>query len=89
MKTRVTAVAAAVLLIATAPVASALAFSAPAPIAGTAPVTTFGPEVTGSLGVHDDRKFTRCPMSSAAEGNANQQHFPVKQYGQVAGGARC
>ncbi|WP_342150314.1 hypothetical protein [Methylorubrum sp. SB2] len=30
-----------------------------------------------------------CPQSSAAEGNANQQHFPVKQYGQTSGGYRC
>ncbi|MCJ2081367.1 hypothetical protein [Methylobacterium sp. J-090] len=30
-----------------------------------------------------------CPMSSAAEGNANQQTRPVMQYGQTAGGSRC
>jgi hypothetical protein len=30
-----------------------------------------------------------CPMSSAAEGNANQQNFPVQQYGQTSGGNRC
>jgi len=30
-----------------------------------------------------------CPMSSAAEGNANQQNFPVMQYGQTSGGNRC
>lgn len=30
-----------------------------------------------------------CPMNSASEGNANQQNFPVKQYGQTAGGNRC
>jgi hypothetical protein len=28
-------------------------------------------------------------MSSAAEGNANQQNFPVMQYGQTSGGNRC
>ncbi|SFK67553.1 hypothetical protein [Methylorubrum salsuginis] len=89
MKTRVAAVVAAVMLGATAPVSSALAFSAAAPVERTAPVTRFAPEVTGSLGVHDDPKFTRCPTSSAAEGNANQQHFPVKQYGQTSGGTRC
>ena len=89
MKTRVAAAVAAVLLGATAPVSSALAFSTFAPIDRNVPVSTFGPEVTGSLGVHDDPKFTRCPMSSAAEGNANQQHFPVKQYGQTSGGTRC
>ncbi|KQP11205.1 MAG: hypothetical protein Q7T93_17320 [Methylobacterium sp.] len=30
-----------------------------------------------------------CPMSSAAEGNADQQSRPVMQYGQTAGGNRC
>lgn len=30
-----------------------------------------------------------CPMSSAKEGNAEQQNFPVKQYGQTSGGYRC
>ena len=89
MKTRVAAAVAAVMLGATAPVSSASAFSAFAPMERSAPVTTFHPEVTGSLGVHDDRTFARCPMSSAAEGNANQQNFPVKQYGQTAGGTRC
>ncbi|GAB6842915.1 hypothetical protein HNR00_003159 [Methylorubrum rhodinum] len=89
MKTRVAAVVAAVMLGATAPVSSALAFSALPPMERNVPVTTYAPEVMGSLGVHDDRKFTRCPVSSAAEGNANQQNFPVKQYGQTSGGTRC
>ncbi|GJD36379.1 hypothetical protein [Methylobacterium aerolatum] len=30
-----------------------------------------------------------CRRSSAQEGNAEQQHFPVQQYGQVSGGHRC
>jgi hypothetical protein len=30
-----------------------------------------------------------CRRSSAQEGNADQQHFPVQQYGQVSGGYRC
>ncbi|KZC00876.1 hypothetical protein [Methylobacterium radiotolerans] len=30
-----------------------------------------------------------CRRSSAQEGNADQQHFPVKQYGQTSGGYRC
>ncbi|MCJ2070933.1 hypothetical protein MKK75_19420 [Methylobacterium sp. J-030] len=49
------------------------------------------PETTGSLGlgVHDMPFYDGCPMSSAAEGNANQQTRPVKQYGQTAGGYRC
>ena len=41
------------------------------------------------LGVHDSPFYAACPMSSAAEGNANQQNFPVKQYGQTTGGYRC
>ncbi|MCJ2085277.1 hypothetical protein MKK88_04605 [Methylobacterium sp. E-005] len=53
--------------------------------------TTDVPETTGSLGlgVHDTPFYEGCPMSSAAEGNANQQTRPVKQYGQTAGGNRC
>lgn len=30
-----------------------------------------------------------CRRSSAQEGNADQQHFPVQQYGQTSGGYRC
>jgi len=30
-----------------------------------------------------------CRRSSAQEGNANQQNFPVQQYGQTSGGYRC
>lgn len=89
MKTRVAAVVAAVILGVSAPVSSALAFSRHAPAEQVVPVAPYEPEVTGSLGVHDSRSFTRCPMSSAAEGNANQQNFPVKQYGQTTGGNRC
>ena len=44
---------------------------------------------TGYLGVHDGPFYERCAMSSAAEGNANQQTRPVKQYGQTSGGYRC
>jgi hypothetical protein len=48
-------------------------------------------ETTGALGlgVHDAPIYDRCPMSSAAEGNADQQTRPVKQYGQTTGGYRC
>lgn len=53
--------------------------------------STYAPETTGSLGlgVHDAPFYEGCPMSSAAEGNANQQTRPVKQYGQTTGGNRC
>ena len=83
MKTRIAAAVAAVLLGA-APVTSALAYSEfsarPVPMASgwNAP-----------LGVHDSPFYGACPMSSASEGNANQQNFPVKQYGQTSGGQRC
>lgn len=84
MKLRVAAAVAAVMFGVTAPVSSALAFNPFENATAPSDVT-----VTGSLGVHDYPEHTACPMSSAAEGNANQQNFPVKQYGQTAGGTRC
>ena len=86
MKTRIAAVVALVML-GTVPISSAMA-------ANTA-WTNYGSrdvEATGSffgLGVHDHPNYDACPRSSAAEGNANQQTRPVKQYGQVSGGPRC
>ncbi|MBD8905900.1 hypothetical protein [Methylorubrum zatmanii] len=84
MKMRVSAAVIAAMLGVTAPVSSAMAFNPYASSAVPSDVT-----VTGSLGVHDHPEHTACPMSSAAEGNANQQNFPVKQYGQTSGGTRC
>lgn len=50
-------------------------------------------QTTGSIGVHDSPFYEShpgyCAPSSAAEGNANQQTRPVKQYGQTTGGDRC
>ena len=90
MKTRIAATIAA-LVLGVAPISSAMAYDRPA-WAGSTPYEV---ETTGSLGApagrlfgHDNNPAT-CPMSSAAEGNANQQNFPVKQYGQTAGGNRC
>ncbi|KQQ12161.1 hypothetical protein ASF53_16030 [Methylobacterium sp. Leaf123] len=83
MKTRIAAAVAAVVL-GVAPVTSALAFSESH--ARSAPMASGW---TGSLGVHDGPNYTACPMNSASEGNANQQNFPVKQYGQTTGGNRC
>ena len=56
--------------------------------------TGFAPydvEATHALGfgVHDGPYYEGCPMSSAAEGNANQQTRPVMQYGQTSGGSAC
>jgi hypothetical protein len=84
MKTRVAAVVAAVIIGVTAPASSVMAFDPNA-----RPTTPSDVSFTGSLGVHDSAAHTACPMSSAAEGNANQQNFPVKQYGQTSGGTRC
>ncbi|MCJ2065903.1 hypothetical protein MKK63_24810 [Methylobacterium sp. J-088] len=90
MKTRMAATIA-VLVLAVAPISSAMAYDRPA-WAGS---TSDDVETTGALGApagslfgYDNNPAT-CPMSSAAEGNANQQNFPVKQYGQTAGGNRC
>ncbi|MGX7708832.1 hypothetical protein [Methylobacterium sp. Gmos1] len=87
MKTRIAAVVTAIVLGA-APISSAMAFSPNAPVN---PFRTQDVETTGSIGSANDSVpfYGSCPMSSAAEGNAKQQNFPVKQYGQTAGGYRC
>ncbi|GJD49733.1 hypothetical protein OPKNFCMD_2466 [Methylobacterium crusticola] len=85
MKTCIAAVVTA-LVVGAAPIPSAMAFSAGSL---SAPSWSRDVETTGSLGVHDTPFYEACPMSSAAEGNANQQTRPVKQYGQTSGGYRC
>jgi len=86
MKTRIAAIAAA-LVLGVAPISSAMAFER------TGRYTAFTPsevETTGSVfAAPNARSPFSCPMSSAAEGNANQQNFPVQQYGQTSGGNRC
>lgn len=87
MKTRVAAAVTAFLL-GVAPISSVMAFDRPT----WSGLTPYEVETTGSLNVFGgryDRNPATCPMSSAAEGNANQQNFPVKQYGQTTGGNRC
>ncbi|MHB2208707.1 hypothetical protein [Methylobacterium sp. CM6257] len=86
MKSRLAA-ALTVLVLGGAPLSSAMAANETR-WTGFAPYT---PETTGALGLgaHDAPFYEGCPMSSAAEGNANQQTRPVKQYGQTAGGYRC
>ncbi len=83
MKTRIAATLAA-LVIAAASAAPAVAY--PSDI-------RYEPRFTGSIGVHDSPFYEAhpgvCAPSSAAEGNANQQTRPVKQYGQTSGGNRC
>ncbi|RVU19680.1 hypothetical protein [Methylobacterium oryzihabitans] len=85
MKVKLAAVIAA-LVLGTAPISTAMAFDGRA---FWQPRTVYDVETTGSLGVHDGPVYEVCPMSSAAEGNANQQTRPVKQYGQTTGGNRC
>ncbi|KAB1069956.1 hypothetical protein [Methylobacterium planeticum] len=89
MKTRITAVAAA-LVLGMASISSAMAAPRSSVWTGFAP---YDVETTGSFEAPFTGTYGRnpatCPMSSAAEGNANQQNFPVKQYGQTAGGNRC
>lgn len=89
MKTRVAAAVAALMLGVAAPASSALAFPYDAPRGHYTDFASEGVETTGSIGFYGSRNPATCPMSSAAEGNANQQNFPVKQYGQTAGGNRC
>lgn len=84
MKHRIAAAVAALAIGIAAPASSAMAY----PFA-----RDNGPIYTGSIGVHDLPYYEAhpgyCAPSSAAEGNANQQTRPVKQYGQTTGGNRC
>ncbi|KMO38374.1 hypothetical protein VQ03_17560 [Methylobacterium tarhaniae] len=88
MKTRI-ATALTALALGVAPLSSAMAFGA------NSPASPFWPrdvETTGSVGGRANTSvpfYGSCPMSSASEGNAKQQNFPVKQYGQTSGGYRC
>jgi hypothetical protein len=86
MKTRIAALATA-LVLGVAPISSAMAYDSPSRYTAFSP---YDVETTGS--VNDVRRlpaYLGCPMSSAAEGNANQQNFPTQQYGQTSGGNRC
>jgi hypothetical protein len=88
MKTRITAISTA-LVLGVSSISSALAYDRPSRYTGFSP---YDVETTGSFQSRDDvfsRNPATCPMSSAAEGNANQQNFPVQQYGQTSGGNRC
>ena len=54
--------------------------------------SSFGSQVETTGSIYAPSRipaYGGCPMSSAAEGNANQQNFPVMQYGQTSGGNRC
>ena len=88
MKTRIAAVVTA-LVLGVAPISSAMAYDR----STWTGLTPYEIDTTGSLGglpgSLSDRNPATCPMSSAAEGNAEQQNFPVKQYGRTSGGNRC
>ena len=88
MKTRIAALATA-LVLGVAPISSAMAYDYPSRYTAFSP---YDVETTGSIEVRGPgglRNPAACPMGSAAEGNANQQNFPVQQYGQTSGGNRC
>ena len=86
MKTRIAAIAAA-LVLGAASISSAMAYDSPARYTSFAPHDV---ETTGSVNaMRRPPAYFGCPMSSAAEGNANQQNFPTQQYGQTSGGNRC
>ncbi|MGC5780515.1 hypothetical protein [Methylobacterium sp. NFXW15] len=85
MKTRIAAVVTA-LVMGAASISTASAYDYGARYTGFAP---YDAPLTAPLGVHDTPFYDACPMSSASEGNANQQTRPVKQYGQTSGGYGC
>jgi hypothetical protein len=85
MRIRIAAAVAA-LALAAAPV-SAMAYDHGARYTGFVPYETG--YVGAPLGVHDGPFYEACSMSSATEGNANQQTRPIKQYGQTSGGYSC
>ena len=80
------AAAAAALVLGVASATSAIALDRPTRYTGFANEI----ETTGTIyAAPESRSPYSCAMSSAAEGNANQQNFPVQQYGQTSGGNRC
>ncbi|KMO14740.1 hypothetical protein [Methylobacterium platani] len=77
------------LVLGIASLSSAMAFESSSP---SDPFWSDDVVTTGSIGGRTNTSvpfYGACPMSSASEGNANQQNFPVKQYGQTSGGYRC
>jgi hypothetical protein len=92
MRTRFAAALAVLVIGVAAPATSALAFGP----AYERNVTegSYGGRYTGYVDAHamqttDRGSYGGCPMSSAAEGNANQAERSVMQYGQTSGGNRC
>ncbi|GJD80455.1 hypothetical protein [Methylobacterium gregans] len=80
---------------ATATVAIVLSLAAPAafaqagnwPHSERAAVSAYDDITTGSIGIaRPQQRDGWGAVSSAKAGNANQQNFPVQQYGQTSGG---
>lgn len=74
-----------------APLSAAFADLRVGPGSRPLPQTTWDGLSTGSIlpGELLTPAVEGCRRSSAQEGNADQQHFPVQQYGQTSGGYRC
>lgn len=73
-----------------APATAAVAYDFPAPSEHFLSVDPDDDLTTGSLGgTYGAPRSGWCAPSSASEGNANQQTWPVMQYGQTSGGNRC
>jgi hypothetical protein len=89
MKHRLFALVAATVLAVVAPATGSFAFDRVAPTYGDVPASRYDDITTGSIRSYDVPVTGRCAESSASQGNANQQNFPVQQYGQTAGGPRC
>lgn len=89
MRTRIVVAVSFLILGSVAPLSSATASLYPDRVERHAPAPSYEDYRAQPLGAHDHPRFTGCPMSSASEGNANQQNFPVKQYGQTSGGNLC
>ncbi|KQP93209.1 hypothetical protein ASF60_14770 [Methylobacterium sp. Leaf113] len=89
MKTRLSALVVASVLAIAAPATGSFAFDRAAPAYGEVPASRYDDITTGSIRSYNVPATGRCAESSAAEGNANQQNFPVQQYGQTSGGPRC
>lgn len=74
-----------------APLSAAFADARVGPGARPLPQTTWDGLSIGSIlpGEILPPTVGGCRRSSAQEGNADQQNFPVQQYGQTSGGYRC
>ncbi|KQQ26029.1 hypothetical protein ASF58_14035 [Methylobacterium sp. Leaf125] len=89
MNHRLFALVAATVLAVAAPATGSFARDRVAPAYGDVPASRYDDITTGSIRSYDAPVTGRCADNSASQGNANQQNFPVQQYGQTSGGPRC